>query len=443
MSLSSLLERWRRLDWRGFVRWWGSELVFLVPAAVQHWWRGRQSRLLMVPEGSDIAFFLRTDNGVISLGHCGRDELDFACVEKLLASYPDLADLERALLLGDADVLRRTMSLPAAARGSLLQVVGFELDRYTPFKAGALYHDVRLLSETAEGGRLQIEFAAVLRTELDQLLEWLGRRGLQPSVVDIAAAQVCQSGEGYGFNLLPAGYREQGSRWPRIATYAGASVLCILFAAVGALPVMLDEAFMDDLRDQQRRLTQASKAVETQREEVEGLQKAALFVLEKKLSQPPAIALLQDITKRLPDDTWVSTLQVRERRLEMQGQSNSSSALIAALEASPYLNNTAFLSPVTPDRVSGQERFRVGADIVASQDSEDYGRGDGEGGRAAPAPQGSPAAVPASQTPAPASTPVVPMPDVYPDGGMDGYIDPGMDVPEDEQPFVSDEVPAE
>jgi general secretion pathway protein L len=195
---------------------------------------------------------------------------------------------------------------------------------------------------------------------------------LSPDFVDVAPHAGAGVKRLSGFNLLPARYRERGGRLPRILTIVFAVMLCFLLVAVGSLPTMLDNGFVDALRDEERRLNQVGKAAENLREQTQNLRRAAAFVLDKKTQNPSLLAVLEDVSQRLPDSAWVASLQIRDRRIEMQGQAASASALVALLEASPYLNNTTFLSPVTPDPTSGQERFRLGADFQAPEGSDDY-----------------------------------------------------------------------
>ncbi|EGH49288.1 fimbrial assembly, partial [Pseudomonas syringae pv. pisi str. 1704B] len=49
------------------------------------------------------------------------------------------AQVRRVLLLPPSAVLLQTLQLPAAAARNLSTVVGYELDRFTPFDAGQLY----------------------------------------------------------------------------------------------------------------------------------------------------------------------------------------------------------------------------------------------------------------------------------------------------------------
>jgi general secretion pathway protein L len=356
---------------KSFFAWWKDELAFLIPDALRSWWRRRQARLLILLEGEEIELRLWT---VESTGFVDRRRLEEAgpaLIHDLLAER-GAEEVERVLLLPPGRVLRRIVSMPPAARENLSQVIGYELDRFTPFKPSALYHDVRILSDGAPGEALRAEFVAVLREELDAALLSLENAGLLPERVDVQSANgVYRDG---GFDLLPVRYRQRRGSMPRTLTAVFAAVLSVSLMAFGALPTWLDNRFLDGLRDEQRRLNQASKTVENLREQAQNLQRAAAFVLDKKIGNPSALAVLQDISQRLPDQAWVASLQIRERRIEMQGQAASASALIALLEASPYLNNTAFLSPVTPDPASGQERFRLGADLAAPAEGDDYRR---------------------------------------------------------------------
>jgi len=65
-------------------------------------------------------------------------------------------------------VLTRTLSLPAAAEDNLRQVLSFEMDRQTPFKADQIYFDSRVLGRDASGRNLQVELVLLPRAQLDQ-----------------------------------------------------------------------------------------------------------------------------------------------------------------------------------------------------------------------------------------------------------------------------------
>jgi general secretion pathway protein L len=360
-------------DGKSFFIWWKSELAFLVPPLLRRWWNWRQRRLLVWVEGKEVVLWLDNSGKGRLAGRFQLDEANPAALQDTLTQC-GATDVEKVLFLPLARVMRRSVTLPAAAREHFVQVIGYELDHYTPFKANLLYYDARLVAGEVPGVSVRVEFVAVLREELNALLDRLDNIGLSPDCVDVAPHAGAGANRLSGLNLLPASYRERGGRLPRILTIVFAALLSILLVAVGALPTVLDNSFLDALRGEEHRLNQVGKTVENLREQVLNLQRAAAFVLDRKIRNPSALAVLQDISQRLPDDVWVASLQIRDRRVEMQGQAASASALIALLEASPYINNTAFLSPVTPDPASGQERFRLGADLVAPEGSDGYRR---------------------------------------------------------------------
>lgn len=379
MKPPALLSTLRGWDYRAFSgnaalprlwRWWIGELAFLLPAALLSWWRRRHNRVLLRVDDGALDVYLQSVAGIRLLGHCGLEQDDGTAPGALIAADGEAETAERVLLLNGAPILCRSIVLPTAARENLIPVVGFELDRYTPFKAPKLYYDARLTETLADGARVRCEFAAVPRVYLDTLLTRLATAGIKPDRVDLESDDTPAAFSTKGFNLLPEHYRPRSNGLALRLTQMFAVLLCLLLAALGAVPVSMDDSLVEQLREDLRRATKAAKQVEALREETEQLGKAAAFVLDKKLGQPPLVSVLEDLTTRLPDDGWINAMQIREKRLEMQGQAKTASALIALLEDSPYLRNTTFLAPVTPDAVSKMERFRIGAEIVNPTEQE-------------------------------------------------------------------------
>ena len=58
---------------------------------------------------------------------------------------PRLAGLPRWMLLPAGSALQRRLLLPAAAADRLRDVIGFEIDRQTPFSADSVRFDTRVL----------------------------------------------------------------------------------------------------------------------------------------------------------------------------------------------------------------------------------------------------------------------------------------------------------
>src|SRR6516165_809933 len=71
---------------------------------------------------------------------------------KDLAELPRVTGRTTVLRLGGPDVLGKTLTLPLAAERELDQVLGFEMDRETPFKAEEIYWNHRIEGSDRQNG---------------------------------------------------------------------------------------------------------------------------------------------------------------------------------------------------------------------------------------------------------------------------------------------------
>jgi general secretion pathway protein L len=78
---------------------------------------------------------------------------------------------------------------------------------------------------------------------------------------------------------------------------------------------------------------------------------------------------LNTLSALIKDDTWLSYLQYSNGHLQIQGESPAASALIGVLEDSAMFASAKFVSPVTQDNVSKQERFQITVDVKAVEPS--------------------------------------------------------------------------
>jgi len=79
-----------------------------------------------------------------------------------------------------------------------------------------------------------------------------------------------------------------------------------------------------------------------------------------------SVKLLDAFTRLLPDDTWVSQLNLVDGAIELQGTTASASALVGLLEASPVVAKVRFRTPITADPVTKLERFELAVELRKS-----------------------------------------------------------------------------
>jgi general secretion pathway protein L len=74
----------------------------------------------------------------------------------------------------------------------------------------------------------------------------------------------------------------------------------------------------------------------------------------------PLASILDELTRLVPDDSWISDLAIEGTEVSFSGISPSAAGLISTLDASPLFSGPTFTAPVTksPD-AQGGERFAI------------------------------------------------------------------------------------
>lgn len=275
------------------------------------------------------------------------------------------------MIIPAGTALRRRVTLPAPAAENLREVLSFEMDRLTPFKAEDVYYDYRVVPERGTGslttGRaLLVDLVVVCRREVDWALDLIRAAGLKPEWLEVAG----WNGE-ETINLLPRTGGEADRRRYRVAAVLAGLALALI-AARPSLPLYQQERHLAEL-------DAAVASARTQALEADRLRAgldAAIHrerhLADLKRRSPASLDILSEVTRLLPDDTWLASLDMRAGALSMSGFSANASSLIALLEASALLEDVQFRSQVSFEQAGS---LRGGA----GQDAD----GDMPGGRAA------------------------------------------------------------
>jgi general secretion pathway protein L len=325
-----------------FLAWWGRALAAWLPPA----WRRA----------------LGMDRGRVLL-RAGDDA----------HAVPDaMSDLPRWLLLPAACGLRRQLVLPAAAADRLRAVAGYEIDRQTPFAKDAVAYDARVLGRRGDG-QVDVELVVVPRAKLDEQLAQLGKAAAQLAGADLADA----AGEPVGVNLLPPELRRRRHDPARGWNALLAGVFVAATAAMLATVLHNREAAARRLQAQVARQAAAARAVSVQRAELAALVDGRAWILRERAARPQVVSVLDEVARRLPDDTWLDKLAIDNDRLLLIGRSAQASALVARMEGAPQWRSPALTGTLQPDPRSGRDRFTLAADLAIAPDAQ-----------AAPAPDG-------------------------------------------------------
>ena len=251
-----------------------------------------------------------------------------------------------AVRLPRGRVLRRTLLLPLAAERNLRDMLAFEMDRYTPFKADAVYFQHAVLARDRARRQLRVELAVAPRDEADRLCEAARREGLAPAALDLD-----------GLRLELRARR----RWPARLLAAGCVALVVLAIAV---PPWRKLDTLAALESQAAALRGELSAAARAREELKRLAAEEHSLLERRRLRPAAIEVLDELTRALPDSSWLSHVELAGNTLRIRGESPDAAALVKAMAAAKLFRGAALEGSVTRDPGAARERFAI---VVTTQ----------------------------------------------------------------------------
>ncbi len=383
--LARLRLAYRNSGLHRFLIWWWGELVKSLPAAAREMLVERRDVVLVTAHPDGIEIERRGRHAFAAERLPIADDQSAAQTHLRNVLGADETQPEVVLCVPAGRALRRQIVLPAAAEENLHQVLGYDMDRQTPFRADQVYYDERVIARDVAARQIAVEFALVPRPVVDEELARVASLQLGLDAVDLRGAD----GGRAGFNLLPAERRAQRRNpWIAINLALGAAVL-VLLALVMAKSVSNREAALAALSAQTESVRREARAVAELRSTLAAAVDGANFLNARKAKVPVISDLLLDITRRLDSGTWLVRLSVNGDQVQLQGQSREAVSLITVLQQSRLLQGPALQGAITPDPRTNLEQFLIQATAVKPQAAGTAQAGAGattEGGRADLAP---------------------------------------------------------
>jgi len=336
-----------------FLRWWKQHLLECVPESIRT--RMAQARR--------PAMWSATDDRFWPAAAALSDSKPFS---HSAAAQRGGADV--ALVAGESNGFRRDVELPLAVESRLAQVLGYEIDRLTPLRASELYYDFRVKSRNPAAGVCTVELVAAPRLRVSPMLETARQRNLNvtrlllaPSDVDtpldlLATTRTAdEAAERYG--------------WVNPALLALCAVLALALVVV---PLWQMRQQVIDLMPVETSARADAEVASAMQRQLEKQIAEYNLPLARKHASPLAIQVLDDLSKRLPDDTWAQSLEIRSvpnqktREIVLQGETGSGGKLLQIVQESPLIKDPAFkatMTRVTPTA----ERFHIAGELVAAE----------------------------------------------------------------------------
>jgi len=276
-----------------------------------------------------------------------------------LASLPRPTHVPIVLELTDDDVLAKVVILPLATERDLAQVLGFEMDRETPFSLEELFWGYRIAERDRQRGQLTVHLRLITRASVAPLLNALAEVGIFPKQARIAGG----ADDGMSLPLEETDQPRRTGTTP-ILRWAAVTVFAVLAVSAVAAPFIRQSR---DLAELNREITAgrtAAAQAEQLRGEINRLTGAGTVIKSERAAAGDPLATLAALTEMLPDDTYLTELQQQEHKVTFGGRSAAASRLISAVAAGSQLRNPVFAAPVTRMETAHTEVFTISAETV-------------------------------------------------------------------------------
>ena len=371
----------RRSGVADFWPWWTGQLNALVPARPRAALARRRMRPVLVFDGNQATLWkpgLEGERTVMMAASTIALDVDPAAVisagraamaSLALGVYGGVAVAPKLVLsVPPREVLRKTLTLPAAVEPNLRQALSYDLDRHTPFKADELYFDAVVSGRNPAKKEIRVDLVSCRKAVVDGALRHLTAWGVTAvAAVPEPPPTASQS----RLNLLPHEARSSRVVWRCWQFWLPLALVASVALAAVAIPLWQKRDYaiaLNTLAAEARGQAAVSDALRTELETRVGDYN---FALERKYAFPSAFRVVDEVSRVLPDDTWLTQFEMKsiakgkdtQREILVRGETANAGRLVQLFEESPLFAQTAPRSPTTKIQPGPGEIFDLGAQL--------------------------------------------------------------------------------
>jgi general secretion pathway protein L len=338
---------------RRFLAWWSEELSDLTSrrAPTSRDWR---VMFLRSERGCDV--YVRTRGRTELLGTASAD--GDPPLGKLLRRIGrhKIAPGQIVLRLRPDEVVQTRLSVPAAAGEVLDAVVRNQIERLAPWPAEKAFFAYETTAAPDGSAALDVRLAVTARSLVEGLVDDLDALGFAPGVVDFGADAATEP----RLNLLARGSGESRRSGRVLLWSVGLLCLAALVAgAIGTVGLVQQAGELRSLAAQLQELQVKSAAALPGQASAQRL----AWLAGERGKQPSMAVVLEALSRALPDDAWLTRLEVEQGTVRLAGNAANAAALIGRIEASGHFTDVQFSAPTTLAEGEG-ESFTITARVV-------------------------------------------------------------------------------
>ncbi len=346
---------------RNTVGWCGEQIALALPPGLHNVLESGLSVVAIDFEENDVVLRRFAHGESAEIRRLPRAQFDARALSAALAPVQ-----AGARLLGDSFALRlpasfaltRRLSLPLGARRNIGNLLDFELDRQSPLDKSEVYHDYRVLNVDRAADRMDVEWRIVRRSSVLPAAEICRKAGVDLAVI----AFVGDSEPSDGGNLPVDQAAARSLRLKRhLVSGLLAAILVLSLIVTGGFYWRNEQAAADLFAQVDRARLAARESLQLEHD-IAAMQRHARQLREEKL-RPTASRVIAEVTRILPDGTWVTEFSFRNGEVQVHGYSNAASSLIGLFDASPLFAGAEFRAPLTQATSPGLQQFDLAAKI--------------------------------------------------------------------------------
>jgi len=352
-----------------FINWWYSELGRMLPDKLRSFFSNSDESIIVElgPQHKGIVWARGSMGQIRKIGDISLDEDDRAAREEFNLRVGGLRKVSNCTLRYlNSDVLEFEACLPVATLENLDAVLRTEIDRFTPFDFDSVYYGYKIIEQNDHKGILRIKIRLQTRKNINACIDLLKDYGVPVSDVEVIpkldddAPQVM----GTPININPSNRRTRERISIRIFRWKTTPVLIALAAAAVYLPLYNYDLTIADLVGQESQLKSRTEKASTIKREISMSIDAGNLFVSKRTKKPINAFIIKELTRIIPDDTWLSQLEINGQQIRLQGESKNASKLIQVIEESALFRETSFSAPITVNPKTGKDRFMIVTKLV-------------------------------------------------------------------------------
>ena len=344
---------------RTVANWWAREFLAALPPNWAEWARGEHSSIVCVlrPSADGVELTLTSGETVVEQVMFPDNSATLSRVDEVLSRHKGANRAKLALALEPASFFTRRFDVPTVALTRVADIARAEIERKTPFRLAEIYFSHAIEQSTDRAGQATIVQTIVKKALVEDAAS---ASGLSIEQFDCLVGLWSE-----GDDLVPVSLKDEpksGAWAPSLAAGLGLSAVLMLGVAFGLAAWGQTEAaarYAAMLAQAKTRLAAATTGADRVKQEL-----AVAARLREMKTQARFLDIWEELTRVLPNDSWLSDLQFTDsasgaRTLNISGYSRAAAELVGAFDRSPMFEKTALTAAITPEPGERRERFSL------------------------------------------------------------------------------------